>query len=131
MIVYGRMRGIKMTIEQPLNSLLYWCPEVSEALRTVQALRCVSYLGAFGAHSVKPIEIMTTQEGATMQLLVRGKREANKRLGKKKITLVTTGKRKTLKRVKEGSFACRTGWSPKHWTQGKKGIQKKSQEYPK
>ncbi|CAK0821946.1 unnamed protein product [Prorocentrum cordatum] len=106
MVTFCHMRGVRVVVEQPLNSTIYRTAELSEALLMACAKRIITNLGAFGAISVKPIEIWTTLSPHALLPLVRRRTQAFKRLG-------TYSELCPAKRVKktQGSKPKKYGWS--------------------
>jgi hypothetical protein len=49
-------------VEQPISSLLWWFPPFARLLSFVKAKKTVTFLGAFGAESQKPVTLMHTSE---------------------------------------------------------------------
>eukprot|EP00959_Pyramimonas_sp_CCMP1952_P249548 5216475-Pyramimonas_sp.AAC.1 len=126
MVTFCHMRGVRVVVEQPLNSTIYRTAELSEALLMACAKRIITNLGAFGAISVKPIEIWTTLSPHALLPLVRRRTQAFKRLG-------TYSELCPAKRVKktQGSKPKKYGWSKKGWVSGTyNSRQKQSSQYP-
>ena len=65
---------------------MYAFPPMRSALSIVGAIRLVTYLGAFGAPSEKPLELMTT---LLAMMLPRTQRQAHDRLRGAPVPLVT------------------------------------------
>eukprot|EP00959_Pyramimonas_sp_CCMP1952_P089198 1866140-Pyramimonas_sp.AAC.1 len=53
------MRNVYACIEQPLNSILFYYPDMKMTLDTHGGRRCVTHAGYFGAPSRKPLEVFT------------------------------------------------------------------------
>eukprot|EP00438_Fugacium_kawagutii_P007466 Skav236410 [mRNA] locus=scaffold7610:13607:14401:- [translate_table: standard] len=68
-----RLCGITTCLEQPLNSCMPLCPVLSSVLHFTQSAKIVTYLGAFGGPSAKPIQIWTSS--AAFGHLVKAKPE--------------------------------------------------------
>eukprot|EP00959_Pyramimonas_sp_CCMP1952_P359701 7531690-Pyramimonas_sp.AAC.1 len=62
-------------MEQPLNSLFYWTPGMADAITIVSARRFVTFLGAFGSETSKPIEVFSTL--GSVVGIVRKRRDAH------------------------------------------------------
>jgi len=103
------VRGAYVLCEQPQNSLIYSFGTVQETLTTIDAHRFVVYLAAYGANSLKPLEIYTTLGSRKMLPLLRTFHEAKAR----------------LQTVEKKPLAKKSG----KWINGTKDT-KKSEEYP-
>ena len=68
---------------------MYAFPPMRSALSIVGAIRLVTYLGAFGAPSEKPLELMTTLPAMMLPLLERTKHQAHDRLHGAPVPLAT------------------------------------------
>lgn len=55
-----RLCNITTCLEQPLNSCLPKCPAMSSVLQFCQSAKFVTYVGAFGGPSAKPLQIWTS-----------------------------------------------------------------------
>ena len=136
MMVFCHLRGVAFLVEQPLNSFLYWVPGIKDAISTTGAVRFVTNLGAFGAESMKPVEIWGTIGPAIVKILTRNKAAATTRLGPNAQTLasvkpVKTKKIKTTKTNKTTKKSkCAKPWAKNGWWSGNKKIQKQSEHYP-
>eukprot|EP00959_Pyramimonas_sp_CCMP1952_P347137 7270651-Pyramimonas_sp.AAC.1 len=75
------MRSVRVFVEQPLNSTIYRTAEIMQAFCLVNARRFVTNLGAFGAATVKPIEVWCTFSPSQFGPLVRARPLAFQRLG--------------------------------------------------
>eukprot|EP00959_Pyramimonas_sp_CCMP1952_P407656 8543678-Pyramimonas_sp.AAC.1 len=75
------MRNLRITLEQPLNSMLYKIPSVRCSIRQSSLVRCVTWMGAFGGDSMKPDEFYTNVGPHEVSCLKRGLREARERVG--------------------------------------------------
>ena len=106
-------RDVFVTLEQPMNSLFYHVPCVHEAFLQVEARRLCTCLGAFGAPSLKPLELQTTVPEDIAQLLVRSRKEGMQRVAELRAQGAAAP---CMKRV--GRWTCRT----EHMSE--------SQEYP-
>ena len=70
MAVVCKSRNVHVTVEQPMNSLIYAMPDVSSMLIKINAHRYITYGGAFGSLSRKPFELYSTWPFAAMQFLI-------------------------------------------------------------
>lgn len=68
-----RLCNITTCLEQPLNSCLPKCPAMSSVLQFCRMGKFVTYLGAFGGKSAKPLQIWTSS--AAFSHLVKAKPE--------------------------------------------------------
>ena len=123
------MRGAYVMIEQPKNSLLYWYPAVRTALVQTGAKKLMTYLGAYGAAALKPIELWTTIPRAHLPLqeIASSFRTAQKRIGNDKEKLTYLGRRT---RCADGKAKSTKGWTSDGWVTGVKGKMTASQVYP-
>ena len=129
MLFYGATRGVKMIIEQPLNSLLYWTPEMKDTLKIAQAARHVTFLGAFGSPTAKPVELYSTL--SPIVKIVRSRRLAHKRLGKSRPSSHFRSEFAPRKGKPRSTIAKRaSGWPSRQWVNGKSDVLKSSQTYP-
>ena len=104
-------RGLYVLLEQPLNSLFFKHPSVQCALELVQAKRFVTFLGAFGSASPKPLELFTTAPSGTVnEYLIRGGRACRQ--------VLKHPSKLTLRRGRKKKWVCGTA------------LLRKSQEYP-
>eukprot|EP00959_Pyramimonas_sp_CCMP1952_P220348 4606875-Pyramimonas_sp.AAC.1 len=159
MLTFCSMRSVRTFVEQPLNSTIYRAAEIIQAFDLVNARRFVTNLGAFGAATVKPIEVWCTFFPSQFLSLVRARQLAFQRLGPnykelcKPIPRKSSGKKTRLahevssskkaaaaREVSKGKKATAQkgqdnfyGWSKKGWVSGtvKNGArQKSSSAYP-
>ena len=108
-------RCLRITCEQPLNSLFYALPGVRSAIKMCKLSRHVSWMGGWGGPTMKPDELYTNmRDGA--QVIVKGHKEAVARLGKTKRLALT-------KRIRKAG-------TQKHFVVGQKPVLKQSARYP-
>ena len=113
---------VRVVIEQPLNSFLYKVPSMLSALEATGAHGLVYFLGAFGAPTLKPIELYTTFSVFNSRQLVRKAKAARSRADWVRNTVVRLDRRLTPSE--------RPGWSKEGWVAGERSKQKTSQTYP-
>jgi hypothetical protein len=125
MLVLSKARDVYIVLENPIRSRLYQLPFMSYSLELVGADRIFTYLGGFGAKSLKAIELFTTVPHSPARgKLVKTIRVAKACLavwGKADIKLAVKQVRKTKKS---------SGWSSSNWTSGKTTRLKDSAAYP-
>ena len=115
LIVLAATRGVFFGVEQPLHSHFFKVDHVRSALDITGAQRLVTMLGAFGAGSLKPLEIWTTMPAVMTQRLVRTAKQSRVRMNrieKHQLVIEQAGSRK------------------RKWVTGNKDALKKSQAYP-
>ena len=113
LIAVATFRAVYMAIEQPLNSLMYHHSPLLSTLLMVHARRLTPSLGAYGAASVKQLEIYSTlPEDLVGKYLSRGKRECTRRF------------------AAEGVHVERLATRNGKWTTGVRKSMKASREYP-
>ena len=129
MVSFCSMRGVNVFIEQPMASLLFLTPEMSECLKTLSLARIPTHLGGFGGTSVKPIEVYTSMDNDSTKQMRRSKREAFERLGPRRQPIALPKPRTFLKKPSRVNYGWKSaGWVSATVTSGKR--QKDSQEYP-
>ena len=57
LMLLAHLRSVRVLLEQPLRSLMIAFPAIEIALRLISARRISTHLGAFGATSLKPLEL--------------------------------------------------------------------------
>ena len=126
-ISVAALRGVYIVIEQPLQSWLYLTPEFLAMQSMCSLQKVVTYMGGFGAKSMKPTGLMTTLPTTCRTRLQKTHRMASKRLGSTRERLYDVTPRRDL--VLKTSGKPRTGWSKHGWVTGSK-TQAASQTYP-
>ena len=119
------MRGIYVKLEQPRASMLMDTPQFQFAASLTGARPVVTFLGAFGSPSPKPVQIWTN--GQSSDVFKRSKKASDQRLGAKKVKLAVDQARRTASTRPDGS---RKGWKADRWVGGKKSRQGPSEQYP-
>ncbi|CAK0870777.1 unnamed protein product [Prorocentrum cordatum] len=109
-------RCLRITCEQPLNSLFYVLPGVRSAIKMCKLSRHVSWMGGWGGPTMKPDEFYTNIMSDEVRAIVKGHREAVSKLGATRRLALTTRVRKA--------------GSQKHFVIGQKSHLKQSARYP-
>jgi len=89
------LRKVWVVVENPMNSMLWQISVMRTTLESMQAKRFVTYLGAFGGPSLKPLELYSTMPASKMVHIMRSQVEGRTRLalgGNKKVLAKRTGK---------------------------------------
>ena len=120
LITLAVTRSVYFAIEQPLDSFMYHLEAISSTLYVTGHSRVVSWMGAFGAQTPKPLEFRGT--APFISSFRRSKKQADARLGIRKVRLYFNQKRVSKKS---------SGWRKSGWTTGAKGRLKLSQTYPR
>ena len=107
-------RAVSYIIEQPLNSLLYHLTEIKTAINATSAMRVCTVLAAYGAPTLKPLELWGT---APCILSLHRKKPAKAIKG---TTPATKKLYKVTKRIDKdkNSTGNRTGWMKDGWVTG-------------
>ena len=108
-------RCLRITCEQPLNSLFYELPGVRSAVKMCKLSRHVSWMGGWGGPAMKPDDLYTNVKDG-VHAIMKCHRDAVARLGTSKRLALT-------KRVRKAG-------SDKHFVIGQKPILKMSARYP-
>jgi len=115
-------RKVFISLEQPLNSILFLEAGMQLAIRMTDSSRLLFWMGGWGADSPKPIELYTTFPASAKKCLVKSKKESDQRLG--------TRKQFTDDQPRATSSDGSTGWSSSAWVVGNKAEIKESEIYP-
>eukprot|EP00959_Pyramimonas_sp_CCMP1952_P148202 3100992-Pyramimonas_sp.AAC.2 len=128
MIFFAETRGVRVFVEQPANSMMYKHIAISSVLKLVEATRIITYLSAFGAPSLKPLECFTTLPDQRCAPLIADFRRSKKALERKPNKAPLT---QVTKRKHPGSSS-KKGWAKDGWvSKVHKGQSlKASQTYP-
>eukprot|EP00959_Pyramimonas_sp_CCMP1952_P415843 8712621-Pyramimonas_sp.AAC.1 len=76
------VRGLCFSVEQPVNSLLYFSPSVSASIERTSARRFHFWMGGWGGGSAKPMEMYHTCPGDHIQALHKDFKSASQKIGK-------------------------------------------------
>ena len=125
-VAFLRCRKVHITIEQPLTSLLFHTPEFEALQGIVQMTRFVTWLGAFGYSSAKPVAFYTSHIEANFYL-VRSRKDAQERVGASKKPLFTEAAKSQSAASSSGAS---TTWRKDKWVNGDKEKMSASSEYP-
>ena len=125
-VAFLRCRKVHITIEQPLTSLLFHTPEFEALQGIVQMTRFVTWLGAFGYSSAKPVAFYTSHIEAPFYL-VRTRKDAQERVGASKKPLFTEAAKSQSAASSSGAS---TTWRKDKWVNGDKEKMSASSEYP-
>ena len=128
-IVFLETRKVVWSVEQPRGSILYCVQAVKVVMEVTSANRWITWLGAFGCKSPKPIEMYSTLPEADMYL-VRNQKSANSRAGKRAGVKKRPAALLTKQTAKTSSSSGSDSWRPNVWITGNKKKMKQSQEYP-
>ena len=80
LVVLSHTRGVKYAVEQPLNSLLFCTPWLSDSIQLARGHRFTTSLQMFGGSSLKILEIYTNlSEPITKRFLVKKGKRCNAR----------------------------------------------------
>eukprot|EP00959_Pyramimonas_sp_CCMP1952_P275802 5764954-Pyramimonas_sp.AAC.1 len=79
------IRGIFISVEQPRASMLMLTPQFKFAAEVASLVPIVSFLGAFGSPSPKPVQIWNNWRDAAG--IRRTKQASDRRLGASKVKL--------------------------------------------
>ena len=90
---------VHITIEQPLNSMLYCMPCLAAALDISGARRVVSCIGAFNALSRKPLELYTTWDEDKDHIYKRGQKEADQHVKESLLAVANLAPSKTMHNI--------------------------------
>ena len=118
-------------IENPLASMLF--PHIEDTLEMISARRVVTYGGALGWHTLKPLEIwMTIPESwdAVLETTIRRSHASARAALKTLVDLKVISAPKPLTKLVRKSASATKGWSKHGWVTGDKCTQKQSQVYP-
>ena len=121
-------RRIRWLIEQPKNSLLYHVPHVLDILDQAGATRFITWLGAFGHPSPKPLECWNTIPELSMYV-VRCKRLSDERLAS--VSKKPRGATLTFESKKSSQASGSDTWRKGTWVTGNKADMRSSQSYPR
>ena len=112
-LVVCATRDVFTALEQPINTLLYKFPAICDSLLMVGGTRFVSSLGAFGASSMKMLEVYTTLPVKVVKKHLVKKGSAFR-------------KRCAREHRRPKQLATKKG----HWTTGKREAMHASRAYP-
>ena len=78
--VLAGARRVFALVEQPARSLFFSYPCVTDAFAVTGVSRCHTWLRAFGADTLKPLELMSTLPPHLLARLARTRQQAESRL---------------------------------------------------
>ena len=116
-MVLASMRNVRITCEQPLNSLFYNLPSVQAAIYMCRLSRHVTWMGGWGGLTIKPDEFYSNLAKPKVALLIKTYREARARVGRTQENNRTTFQ---TKKASGNSF----------WVNGRRQALKRSARYP-
>jgi len=119
-VIYAATRGIRVVIEQPLNSLLFKFSDMEAAISLTEMSRFTSCMGGFGFRTLKRLEFFATGNVSSTSL-IRGVGDFKKPEGSTDLAP------KTPRSI---SGAARKGWKRDAWVTGSKSDLKDSARYP-
>eukprot|EP00959_Pyramimonas_sp_CCMP1952_P408872 8568547-Pyramimonas_sp.AAC.2 len=117
------MRGVLITVEQPLNSLLYSIPSMAWCIDASRLQRVVTWMGAWGGDTMKPDAFYTNFGPHQISCIRKTFQEARENLGgakRRKSLVVCTAKSSRKKRLGKN----------KMWVTGNKKMMNDSARYP-
>eukprot|EP00959_Pyramimonas_sp_CCMP1952_P102637 2146811-Pyramimonas_sp.AAC.1 len=79
MVTLAPARTVYTTVEQPFNSMFFLASQFKDCAHLSGARRVLTYLGAFGADSVKPLEVWGNGSDQLEDAICRPKSLAAKR----------------------------------------------------
>ena len=121
-------RGLIWAVEQPLNSLFFAEACMQSMLRAARTHRVMTWMGAFGGHTMKPLELHGCIPIALFRKLAKVKSLAIHALGSRKARNYVHGNR-VNRGPKPKSNSVRTGWRRGSWINKTSNL-KVSQVYP-
>ena len=121
MMTVACMRGLRITVEQPLNSMLYRIPSMASSIQICRLHRVVTWMGAWGADTMKPDEIFTDLRPHQICSIQRTRTEARARVGMQSRLVKETTKSATKQLSAKYN---------KKWVTGDKKMMKESARYP-
>ena len=129
------LRNVRWTLENPKGSMLFCVPQLSRILREQGCTKALTYLGAYGFVTEKPLVFYSNIPRTALNGIQRSRQLARERLrlhneitGQAKQQLAVVSSRKTLRN--KGGTEKHTGWNKNGWVCGTQ-RQRESLQYPK